>query len=377
MTTLARNGEGGSIPHRTYRQAGVDIEAGGAFVNAIAPLARATGRPGALGSLGGFAAVFDPRAAGYDDPLLVAATDGIGTKVKIATAVDRFDTVGIDLVAMCVNDLVVTGAEPLFFLDYYASSHLDVAVGTAIVAGIAEGCRRADCALIGGETAEMPGLYDGRDFDLAGFAVGAVERDQVLTGEHVSAGDIVLGLASDGLHANGFSLVRALVDNLALAYAGPAPFAPEQSLGAALLKPTRIYVRPCLSALRSTRCRSAIHALAHITGGGLIDNIPRVIPAGLSVHLDAGAWPLPAVLEWIAGVGAIDSNELARTFNCGLGMVVVVAAPEATAVADAFEAAGETVWRIGEVVPAEDVSARVMISGHGAAWAPAAMVRGD
>ncbi|RMD64452.1 MAG: phosphoribosylformylglycinamidine cyclo-ligase, partial [Alphaproteobacteria bacterium] len=286
---------------RTYRDAGVDIDAGAALVETIKPLARSTARPGAAPALGGFGAFFDLKAAGYRDPLLVAATDGVGTKLKLATATGRHDTIGIDLVAMCVNDLVVQGAEPLLFLDYYATGKLDLAAATAVVAGIAAGCRTAECALIGGETAEMPGLYRAGDYDLAGFAIGAVERRQALSGEGVRAGDVILGLASTGLHSNGFSLVRRIIADLALDLDAPAPFAPERDLGAALLEPTRIYVKSCLAATRA----GVLKALAHITGGGLIENVPRVLPADVAADIDMTAWPMPPVFAWLAEAGAV------------------------------------------------------------------------
>jgi phosphoribosylformylglycinamidine cyclo-ligase len=312
-------------PGLTYEQAGVSIAAGNALVKAIAPLARATARPGADAELGGFGAFFDPRAAGYRDPLLVAATDGVGTKLKLAIDTGKHDTVGIDLVAMCVNDLIVQGAEPLFFLDYFATGKLEPAVAAQVVAGIAEGCRRAGCALIGGETAEMPGLYSGGDYDLAGFAVGAVERGEQLTGVGVKPGDILVGLASSGVHSNGFSLVRRIVDDRGFRLDRPAPFDHDRLLGTALLEPTRIYVRSLLPLVRHGR----IKALAHITGGGLLENIPRVLPEGSHARVDAGAWPQPEIFAWLQGQGRIEPGEMARTFNCGIGMVAVVAAGDA------------------------------------------------
>ncbi len=324
----------------------MDIDAGARLVEAIKPLAAATRRSGVLSSLGGFGALFDLKATGYRDPVLVAATDGVGTKLKIAIATGRHDTVGIDLVAMCVNDLVVLGAEPLFFLDYFATGRLDVDKGRDIVAGIAAGCEAAGCALIGGETAEMPGLYAVADYDLAGFALGAVERDAILTGETVREGDVVLGLASSGLHSNGFSLVRRIVAETGQEYHWPAPFSPEETLGEALLAPTRIYVRSCLAALAC----GAVKALAHITGGGLVDNIPRVLPEALAAELDAGAWPLPPVMRWLAEAAGLPTAELARTFNCGLGMVAVVGPAGAAEVTDALTGAGETVYEVGRII---------------------------
>ena len=330
---------------RTYRAAGVDIDAGNSLVEAIKPLAASTARKGVMGGLGGFGAIFDLKAAGFRDPLLISTTDGVGTKLKVALAAQRHDTVGIDLVAMCVNDLVVQGGEPLFFLDYYAVGRLDPATGREIVAGIAEGCRQAGCALVGGETAEMPGLYAEGDYDLAGFAVGAVERDELLDGSRVKTGDRLLGLASSGLHSNGFSLVRKVVADLSLDYAAPAPFAPDVPLAQALLEPTRIYVNSCLQALR----QGGVHAMAHITGGGLPENLPRVLPEGLSARIDSRAWKRPAVFDWLAKAGEVPVDDLYRTFNAGIGMVLVVD-PEAEAPLTALlQEAGETVYPLGAV----------------------------
>ncbi len=330
----------------SYRDAGVDIDAGSALVEAIKPAAKSTDRPGVLGGLGGFGGLFDLKACGYSDPLLVAATDGVGTKLKLAIDSGRHDTVGIDLVAMCVNDLVVQGAEPLFFLDYYATGRLEPAQGAAIVQGIAEGCRQAGCALIGGETAEMPGLYRGGDYDLAGFAVGAVERDKLLDGQGVAPGDVILGLASNGLHSNGFSLVRKIVERSGLALTAPAPFAPEQSLGTALLVPTRIYVRACLAALKA----GGLKALAHITGGGLPENLPRVLPPGCAAEIDLGAFPRPPVFAWLAEVGRLSQEELLKTFNCGVGMVAVVTEAQAEVLTETFRGEGEQAFVIGRMV---------------------------
>ena len=315
------------------------------MVEAIKPLARSTGRPGVASELGGFGGLFDLKAAGYADPILVACTDGVGTKLLLAVAAGRHDTVGIDLVAMCVNDLVVQGAEPLFFLDYFSSARLEAEVARSVVGGIAEGCRRAGCALIGGETAEMPGLYTGGDYDLAGFAVGAVERDGLLTGEAVATGDRVLGLASSGLHSNGFSLVRRIIAEAGLDLAAPAPFEVGRSLGGALLEPTRIYVSGCLAAIAA----GGVKALAHITGGGLLDNVPRVLPAGLAVEIDAGAWSVPAVFRWLAEGGKVAPEEMARTFNMGIGMVVVAAADAVGGIEAALRQAGEEVTALGAV----------------------------
>jgi phosphoribosylformylglycinamidine cyclo-ligase len=307
----------------TYRDAGVDVDAGNALVKAIGPLAAKTMRAGVLGGIGGFGGLFDLKACGYSDPLLVAATDGVGTKLKLAIETGLHDGIGIDLVAMNVNDLVVQGAEPLFFLDYFATGKLELDVASAVVASIAAGCKEAGCALIGGETAEMPGLYDEGDYDLAGFTVGAVERDRLLPRGDLAAGDVLIGIPSSGVHANGFSLVRRVVAESGLGWDDHAPFAPETSLGAALLTPTRIYVRQLLETIRTT---SAIKALAHITGGGLIDNLPRVLPDSLAAVIDMDALRLPPVFEWLQVEARLDAYEMLRTFNCGIGMVLVASA---------------------------------------------------
>ena len=333
----------------TYAQAGVSIAAGNALVKAIAPLVRATRRPGADAEIGGFGGVFDLKAAGFEDPLLVAANDGVGTKLKLAIDSRRHEGVGIDLVAMCVNDLIVQGAEPLFFLDYFASARLDPAVAETVIAGIAEGCRIAGCALIGGETAEMPGMYADGDYDLAGFAVGAVERRQLLTGDRVADGDVILGLASSGVHSNGFSLVRRLAADKGWKLDRPALFDQDVRLIDALLQPTRIYVKSLLPLLREGR----IAALAHITGGGLLENIPRVLPQGLHATIAADAWPQPRLMAFLQAQGAIEPAEMARTFNCGIGMALVVKPDEAEAIAAALGDAGETVFRIGAIAPGE------------------------
>ena len=331
----------------TYAQAGVSIDAGSAMVDEIKPLVRATRRPGADAEIGGFGGLFDLKAAGFKDPILVAANDGVGTKVKIAIETGRHDTIGIDLVAMCVNDIVVQGAEPLLFLDYFATGRLDPAIGVAIVKGIANGCRQAGCALVGGETAEMPGLYAEKDYDLAGFAVGAAERGALLPSGDVRPGDCLLGLHSSGLHSNGFSLVRRVVETAGLAWTAPAPFEPGRTLGEALLEPTRIYVKLLLAAIRVT---GAIRALAHITGGGFPDNIPRVLPAGVGVELDLSAIAPPPVFGWLARTGGIAQSEMLRTFNCGVGMVLVVAERDVESVCDALRADGEAPLRLGRVV---------------------------
>ncbi|WBH16558.1 phosphoribosylformylglycinamidine cyclo-ligase [Sphingomonas radiodurans] len=329
----------------TYEQAGVSIAAGNALVRAIAPLARATRRPGADADLGGFGGFFDLKAAGFVDPLLVAANDGVGTKLKLAIEHDRHDGVGVDLVAMCVNDLIVQGAEPLFFLDYYASGKLDASVAERVIASIAEGCRTAGCALIGGETAEMPGMYADGDYDLAGFCVGAVERDRVLTGASIAPGDVVLGLASSGVHSNGFSLVRRLAADRGWKLNRPALYDPEVLLIDALMAPTRIYVKSLLPLVTAGQ----IKGLAHITGGGLLENIPRVLLADTHAVIDADAWPQPRLMAFLQAQGAIEPGEMARTFNCGIGMAVVVAADAADTITTDLTEAGETVFRIGAI----------------------------
>ncbi|HEU0044735.1 phosphoribosylformylglycinamidine cyclo-ligase [Sphingomonas sp.] len=333
----------------SYADAGVSIAAGNALVRAIAPLARATRRAGADAELGGFGGVFDLKAAGFTDPLLVAANDGVGTKLKLAIEWDRHDGVGVDLVAMCVNDLIVQGAEPLFFLDYYATGRLNAAVAERVVASIAEGCKLAGCALIGGETAEMPGMYAAGDYDLAGFAVGAVERDRLLTGATIAPGDVLLGLASTGVHSNGFSLVRRLAADKGWRLDRPAIFNPDRLLIDTLMAPTRIYVASLLPLLRAGR----IKGLAHITGGGLLENVPRVLPAECHAVLDADRWTLPRLMGWLQAQGAIEPEEMARTFNTGIGMVVVLAPDEVDGVTEALIAAGETVFRIGGVEAGE------------------------
>jgi phosphoribosylformylglycinamidine cyclo-ligase len=333
----------------TYAQAGVDIDAGNRMVDLIKPLVRATARPGADAEIGGFGGLFDLKRCGFKDPVLVAATDGVGTKLKIAVETRRYDTIGIDLVAMSVNDLVVQGAEPLFFLDYYACGRLAPEIGAAVVSGIAAGCKDAGCALIGGETAEMPGVYAGEDFDLAGFAVGAAERGQLLPRGDIAEGDVIFGLASSGVHSNGYSLVRKVVEKSGLAWSAQAPFAPGRSLGEAILTPTRIYVKSCLAALRET---SAVKGVAHITGGGFPDNIPRVLPKGFGAGIDLQNVAVPPVFKWLAKTGGIAQNEMLRTFNCGVGMIVIAAPADAERVADAFTRAGERVMRLGAVVRA-------------------------
>jgi phosphoribosylformylglycinamidine cyclo-ligase len=331
----------------TYAQAGVDIDAGNRMVELIKPLVRATARAGADAEIGGFGGLFDLKPLGFKDPILVAANDGVGTKVKIAIETGRHDTIGIDLVAMSVNDLVVQGAEPLFFLDYYATGKLKPEIGAAVVAGISVGCKEAGCALIGGETAEMPGLYQGDDYDLAGFAVGAAERGALLPRSDITEGDTIIGLAASGVHSNGFSLVRKVVAKSGLFWTAPAPFDAARSLGEAILTPTRIYVKSCLAAIRGTK---AVKGLAHITGGGFPDNIPRVLPKGLGARIDLARVPVLPVFKWLASEGNIAQNEMLRTFNCGIGMIVIAAPKDAAAVAQAFTAAGETAVTIGGVV---------------------------
>ncbi|MRX50094.1 phosphoribosylformylglycinamidine cyclo-ligase [Paracoccus sp. S-4012] len=336
----------------SYRDAGVDIDAGNALVRRIAPAAAATARPGVMSGLGGFGALFDPRAAGFADPVLVAATDGVGTKLRIAIDTGHLDGIGQDLVAMCVNDLVCQGAEPLFFLDYFATGKLEVEQAARVVEGIAQACRAAGCALIGGETAEMPGMYHGDDFDLAGFAVGAMERGTALP-SGVAAGDVLLGLASDGLHSNGFSLVRRVALAADMGWEDTAPFA-DTTLGEALLTPTRLYVRPVLAALKA----GGLHAAAHITGGGITENLPRVLPAGLGAEVDLGAWKLPGVFAWLREAGGIAEAEMLKTFNAGIGMILVVAEARAEALTALLEAEGERVQRLGRVAEGEGVSYR-------------------
>ena len=333
----------------SYAEAGVDIDAGNALVERIKPAAARTARAGVMAGLGGFGALFDLKAAGYADPILVAATDGVGTKLRIAIDTGHVDGVGIDLVAMCVNDLVCQGAEPLFFLDYFATGKLDVDAAARVVEGIAVGCKGAGCALVGGETAEMPGMYEGGDFDLAGFAVGAMERGQALPRD-VAAGDVLLGLGSDGVHSNGYSLVRRVVERAGLTWDDACPFG-EGVLGAALLAPTRLYVKPALAAIRA----GGVHGLAHVTGGGLTENLPRVLPDGLGAEIDLASWRLPPVFAWLAEAGGIAEAEMLKTFNCGIGLVVVVAADRAGALASLLAEAGETVVPLGRVVPGQGV----------------------
>lgn len=334
--------------YQKYKDAGVDINAGDSFVQTIKPLANATARPGVIGGLGGFGALFDLKAAGYSDPILVSSTDGVGTKLKLASTPEQYRMLGVDLVAMCVNDIVVQGAQPLFFLDYYATGGLSGNRGKYILEGIASACTCVDCALIGGETAEMPGVYQPNEFDLAGFAVGAVERQNLLTGELVKPGDRLLGLPSSGLHANGFSLVRALLAQNDYDIDSPTPYAPWRTLSEDLLKETRLYVKPCMFVIEQG---GGVHALAHITGGGLLGNIPRVVPEHLKVELFENNWHIPRIFKWLQRLGGISSKEMLSTFNCGIGMVLIVGHDEADNIINNLGAVGEMVYEIGWVVP--------------------------
>jgi len=341
-----------------YKDAGVDIDAGEELVTRIKPAVKKTARSGIMGGLGGFGAMFDPKAAGYNDPILVSSTDGVGTKIKIAIDSGRHDTIGIDLVAMCVNDLIVQGAEPLYFLDYFATGKLDISIAQTVIEGIAKGCELAGCALIGGETAEMPGMYAAGDYDLAGFTVGAVERGQQITGETIAAGDVVLGLASSGVHSNGYSLVRKLFSSTqGYNYDTPAPFNSAITMGDALLAPTKIYVKSLLKAIKS----GGIKGMAHITGGGLTENIPRVLPDNVAVELDCASWQKAGIFGWLAKAGNMDAADMARTFNCGVGMVVIVDATKAQSIKTILEGEGETVFIIGKTVLQESDSAPQVI----------------
>ena len=344
----------------TYAQAGVDISAGNALVEAIKPLAKATRRKGADSALGGFGGLFDLKACGYKDPVLVAANDGVGTKLRVAIETGWHHGVGIDLVAMSVNDLIVQGAEPLFFLDYFATGKLDVAQAREVIAGIAEGCKQAGCALIGGETAEMPGMYHGKDYDLAGFAVGAVERKRILPAMDVGPGDVILGLASSGPHSNGYSLIRKIVELSGLDYDAPAPFANGKSLGEALLVPTRIYVKSLLKVFRKS---NSIKALAHITGGGFLENIPRVLPKGCVAKINLEAVPFSPVFSWLQDIGGTPEREMLRTFNCGIGMVLMVKAKEVKAITSALEKSGEKVVSLGTLRKRRGIEEQVAMTG--------------
>lgn len=367
---MANGGTGGKPI--TYRDAGVDIDAGNDLVGHIKPLARSTSRLGADVDLGGFGGLFDLKRAGFQDPILVSTNDGVGTKLKIAIDTGRHATIGIDLVAMCVNDLVVSGAEPLFFLDYFATGKLDVGVARDVIAGIAAGCREANCALVGGETAEMPGMYQAKDYDLAGFSVGAAERGEILPRSDMAPGDVLIGLASSGVHSNGYSLVRRLVAEAGLGWDDEAPFARGRSMADALLEPTRIYVRPLLAAIRATGGggpKGAVKGLSHITGGGLSENLPRVLPETVAALVELDTIPVSPVFRWIAETGRLDDAEMLRTFNCGIGMVVVAEAARRESVLDALVAAGERPVVIGALT--EPGGSRTQAKGKGEAWAVA------
>ncbi len=347
----------------TYKDAGVDIDAGEALVERIKPMAASTKRAGSDADLGGFGGLFDLKAAGYNDPILVAATDGVGTKLRVALEAGIHDTVGIDLVAMCVNDLVVQGAEPLFFLDYMATGHLDVDQMADVVSGIAEGCRQSGSVLIGGETAEMPGMYKGGDYDLAGFSVGAAERGTLLNGSTVAEGDILIGLASSGIHSNGYSLVRRIIEDRGFAYSDPCPFEAGKSIGEAFLAPTKIYVKSCLKAIRAGH----VKALSHITGGGFLENVPRVLPKNTEAVIDSSAWELPAVFNFLREQGNIETREMARTFNCGIGMVLVIAPESVDEAMGILTSEGETVYRLGEIIKGEG-KPTCRVNGKAGTW---------
>ncbi|MEM9469986.1 MAG: phosphoribosylformylglycinamidine cyclo-ligase [Pseudomonadota bacterium] len=356
-----------TMSNNAYKEAGVDIQAGNELVDRIKPAIKKTARSGMISNIGGFGAFFDPKAAGYNDPILVSATDGVGTKLKVAIDYGRHDTVGIDLVAMCVNDLIVQGAEPLFFLDYFACGKLEVEHAQAVIEGIAKGCEESGCALIGGETAEMPGMYDEGDYDLAGFAVGAVERGDELSGETIKAGDVILGLASSGLHSNGFSLVRRIVETTqGQDYDAPASFDSSQKLGNILLTPTKLYIQSLLPLLRADN-KSGIKGIANITGGGLLENIPRIVPDGLNAHLDANSWNMPPIFKWLKDAGNLSDNDMALTLNCGIGIVVICDPADEASLIDALRASGEKVEKIG-VITDDKNSNRVMIEHTEKNW---------
>ena len=358
------------MKQNAYKDAGVDIDAGAELVERIKPAVKATSRSGMMANIGGFGALFDPKAAGYDDPILVSATDGVGTKLKVAIDTGKHDTVGIDLVAMCVNDLIVQGAEPLFFLDYFACGKLDVDHAEAVIKGIAKGCEESGCALIGGETAEMPGMYDAEDYDLAGFTVGAVERNKTVTGERIEKGDVILGLTASGLHSNGYSLVRKIVSSAqGYDYESPAPFAEDQKLGDILLTPTKLYVKSVLAALKlnDDEGNQAIKGLSNITGGGLLENIPRTLPDELGAVIDANSWELPPLFKWLAEVGNLNSDDLAVTLNCGIGMVIVCSEDMAEKLMENLRENGETVHKIGYIDAVEGTQS-VRIDNTDAAW---------
>lgn len=358
------------MSQNAYKDAGVDIAAGNALVERIKPAIQNTFRSGSMANIGGFGALFDLKATGYTDPILVSATDGVGTKIKIAIETGRHATIGQDLVAMCVNDLIVQGAEPLFFLDYFASGKLDIETAQSVIEGIARACEESGCALIGGETAEMPGLYAPGDYDLAGFTVGAVERDRMITGETIKAGDVMLALASSGLHSNGYSLVRKIVESTqGFGYDTPSPFVASQTMGETLLTPTRLYIRPLLNALKRNdeMGRPVIKGMANITGGGLIENIPRTLPTGTMAVIDAATWHLPPLFGWLKGHGKLSDDDLALTLNCGIGMVIVCAPEQAGPLQDTLQQSGESVYRIGHIEET-DQKPHITIENAGQAW---------
>lgn len=354
-----------------YKQAGVDIDAAAQLVNRIKPHIKKTTRSGVMSGIGGFGALFDLKETGYRDPVLVSGTDGVGTKLKIAIELDRHDTIGIDAVAMCVNDVVVQGAEPLFFLDYFATGKLVPSVAEAVIAGVAEGCQQAGCALIGGETAEMPGMYAPGDYDLAGFTVGAVEREDMITGERIAEGDVILGLSSNGLHSNGFSLVRKLIKTTqGYDYDTHVEFEKNLSLGELLLMPTRIYVKSVLEALkiRDGEGRPAIKGMAHITGGGLYENIPRILPENVTADIDAGSWALPTIFRWLAAIGHVSTADMAWTLNCGIGLIVVCAPEDKEALKKSMEASGEAVFEIGKITKRSEPDISIILRNLDNAW---------
>ncbi len=344
-----------SRPSLSYKDAGVDIDAGNALVDRIKGVAKRTTRPEVLGGLGGFGALCQ-LPSGYREPVLVSGTDGVGTKLRLAMDLGRHDTIGIDLVAMCVNDLVVAGAEPLFFLDYYATGRLDVDIAADVVTGIGEGCEQAGCALVGGETAEMPGMYEGSDYDLAGFCVGVVEKSEILDGKRVAEGDVLLGIASSGPHSNGYSLIRKILE---VSGASLETHVGGVALGDALMAPTRIYVKPLLSLFKESGV--PVHALSHITGGGLTENLPRVLPESLAARVDVASWTRPAVFDWLQTEGNVAEEEMLRVLNCGIGMAVVVPADKADQARAHLQALGETVYRIGEIIARDDDAPRVQL----------------
>ncbi len=344
-----------------YKQAGVDIDAGNELVKKIKPHVKSTTRTGLMSNIGGFGALFDLKATGYKDPILVSGTDGVGTKLKIAINSNIHDTIGIDLVAMCVNDLIVQGAEPLFFLDYFATSNLNVKIGETIISGIAEGCRQSGCALIGGETAEMPGMYQHKDYDLAGFVVGAVEREDIITGNEITAGDVILGLASSGIHSNGYSLVRKIINDNNIDLFSPSPFTKDISMARALLAPTKIYVKPLLEIIKENPDKP-IKGMIHITGGGFIENIPRVVPNNLTSIIDASSFEFLPIFKWLKEKGNLDSMDMARTFNCGIGMMIICKQEQADNIKSSLQANGETIYKIGHIEKRQENQPKVIIN---------------